>query len=183
MSREHAVAAVALIVAAYPRQEFPPASQKLYVEMLADLDGPLLIAAVKDYVTQGTFLPSIAELRNAAYALTAQAAGLLDAYSAWEKVTVEIRHTGYHRTPELDELTMQAVRSVGGWRNLCMSENIVADRARFIDAYEIFLRREQVQAVRLPGVAQLVEGMSATRKLGQGGEELDGADMRPGARR
>lgn len=170
MSREHAVQAVALIVAAYPRQEFPPASQKLYVEMLADLDGPLLIGAVKDYITQGTFLPSIAELRNAAYALTSQASGLLDPYSAWERVTVEIRRVGYTRTPELDELTMQAVKSVGGWRNLCASENVVADRARFIDAYEIFLRREQVQAVRLPGVSQLVAGMSAGKQLGGGND-------------
>lgn len=169
MSKVEATRAVGIIAVAYPRQEFPLTSQKLYAEMLADLDDDLLIAAVQDLISKQTFLPAIAEIRAAVAGLREQASGRLDAYSAWEQVKYQMLRVGSYGDPQFDDLTNRAVKAVGGWRELCLSENGMSDRARFIDAYNTFLGRERSIEVQLPGVRQLVDRMSG--KLLKSGEE------------
>lgn len=170
MSKDAAKRAVALIAAAWPRQEFPQPSQRLYVEMLADIDDSLLLAAVQDLISKSTFLPAIAEVRQAAHALIELASGRLDSYSAWQQVTREIVRVGSYGTPDLDEMTARAVASIGGWRAICLSETAAADRARFVAAYDTFLARERDTGRSLPGVRALVDGMSAVRQLRDGRE-------------
>lgn len=52
-----------------------------------------------------------------------------------------------------DPLVGKLVRAFG-WRDLCLSENAVADRARFIPAYEQEQRREREQARLTPALLE-----------------------------
>jgi len=165
------VDAVHALVLAFPRAEFPAASQELYIQMLSDLAPDLVMLAVQDCIGRQKFPATIAEIRAAVAAFHAESSGRLDAYSAWEQVKAQIRRVGYVGTPELDDMTGEAVRAIGGWREVCLSENSVADRARFVAAYDTFLARERNRAVTLPGVKQLIERMTAKR--------LEAANDRP----
>ena len=63
-----------------------------------------------------------------------------DAMEAWGTVLAEIRRTGYYGQPQFeDSLTAAVVRQMG-WKDLCISDDATADRARFVDAYQ---RQEQ----------------------------------------
>jgi len=157
----HVKKCIALLMAAYPRQEFPEPSQRLYIKMLADLPGDLLEAAVMDIISKNTFLPSISELRAAVNTLVEKSSGRLDAYTAWDTVCRQIRRVGSYGIPDLDDLTAKAVAGVGGWQALCRSENQVADRARFFQVYDAFLSRERDNEMTLPGVRELISGMTA----------------------
>jgi len=158
---ERAVAALAL---AFPRQDWPKASQELYARMLTDIPGEILMGAVEELIATKTFLPSVAEIRSAAAMIQQRAAGVLDAYSAWEEVTSQMRRVGHTGRPSLDDLTMRAVNAVGGWYGLCVSDNPAADRARFVDAYNTFAKRGEEELVRLPGVKRLIEQMGGGRR-------------------
>ena len=57
---------VAVLKAAYPRQELPPETVAIYAEMLADLDAETATAAVKRAIQTSRFFPTIAEIRNVA---------------------------------------------------------------------------------------------------------------------
>lgn len=75
---------------------------------------------------------------------------------AWEDVRREIGATGRYREPRFaDPITAAVVRGLG-WRELCDSENAVADRARFIDAYEVKASHaaQDRSVATLPGVAR-----------------------------
>ena len=167
MSKEAARRAVIMLVAAYPRQEFPLVSQKVYAESLEDLDDELLAVAITHLKNTATFLPAISEIRKAVAELLARTRNELDAYAAWDVVSKAIVRVGYTGRPDFDELTRRAVDATGGWWGLCMSENSVADRARFVAAYETFQSRARSDSVIHPEVAQLVERMTAKR-LGNG---------------
>lgn len=107
----------------------------LYHRLLCDFDLPLLEAAVLRHIAQpSSWFPKIGELRKAAASLTHPEA--LDPVEAWEQVRLAILRTGSYGVPEFgDPLTGAIVRQMG-WRDLCLSENAIADRARFIEAYE-----------------------------------------------
>lgn len=75
---------------------------------------------------------------------------------AWGDVLREIGATGRYRDPRFaDPITATVVRRLG-WRELCDSENAVADRARFVQLYDQ-LATEAVSdrtVATLPGVAR-----------------------------
>jgi len=163
------VDAVNALALAYPRAEFPEASQDLYIQMLSDLDPELVMQAVQDRIGQQPFPPAISEIRAAVAKFHAEAAGRMSASEAWGKVHQQMIRVGRDRRPDLDEITMRAVEAIGGWYFLCTSleEDMPSHRARFATAYNTFLDRESEQSVRLPGVKQLIERMTAKR-LGNG---------------
>lgn len=86
---------------------------------------------------------------------------------AWGDVLREIGRTGRYRSPSFaDEVTARAVARLG-WRELCDSENPVADRARFVQLYDQ-LATEAVSdraVASLPGVARPALPPSAAHEL------------------
>ena len=69
------------------------------------------------------------------------------AEEAWGQVRKEIGRVGYTGTPELTPLARRAIEAVGGpWETMCrtlMAGELVALRARFLDAYRNMGEREQ----------------------------------------
>lgn len=75
---------------------------------------------------------------------------------AWGDVLREIGATGRYREPRFADPVTAAVVGRLGWRELCDSENAVADRARFVQLYDQ-LAAEVVSdraVATLPGVAR-----------------------------
>jgi Loader and inhibitor of phage G40P len=88
MQKSQVVRLVAVLKAAYPRQETPPETVALYAEMLADLDAGDVTAAVKQHVRSSRYFPTIAEIRDAVREANEHAAY---SSSVWDELqTVEV---------------------------------------------------------------------------------------------
>lgn len=131
----------------------------IYRRMLGDLDYAVANAAFERLLATSRFLPTIAEIRDVALAISAgeaKAGG-----EAWGSVLRAMTQQGAYRVPGedfefRDPVVLECVKSMG-WRELCLSENQVADRARFIELYEQLQHRSR----RL----QLSDGLPAMQRL------------------
>lgn len=135
----------------------------LYVQALADIDDELLKAAALRHVSESPWFPKVSELRKAAAAVALPPA--LDPLEAWGLVVKEIRRTGSYGRPQFDDPLTAAVVQQLGWRELCLSETMAADRARFVDAYERQVGRARAQMTLPVG---LQDGSMSDRLLEDG---------------
>lgn len=144
---------VAMLITAWPdswrflSDEQQLYSRKLYREFLADLEYPVADAAVRRLVGSAKKMPSVAEIRAVCMELTD---GRLDrGGEAWGRILKLIGRYGINRRPrvaedvddtpdvfEVSDPILARVISAMGWRELCLSENQPADRARVIELYE-----------------------------------------------
>lgn len=140
------------IKAAYPNATVleEDTAKDLWYLALGDLDYPVVHNAVMEHICTQKWPPSIAEIREKC---TEQLFDIPDWGEAWESVLRAISRYGYMQEIEalssLDDLTRIAVKRIG-FRNICMSENIVADRANFRNIYEGMLKEEK-KLTQLPG--------------------------------
>jgi hypothetical protein len=61
---------------------------------------------------------------------------------------------------DIPPLIERAARQVGGWAYLAQADNVAADRARFLEAYERALEKRDYMARRLPQITALADAMS-----------------------
>lgn len=142
------------MAAAYPRQNVTPETIRVYLDRLADLPEPVVVAAIHQAIDTHTFFPTVAELRGI---IAEHANGPDDlAESAWAEVEKEARRVGYNRRrwdyergesyvekPEFSTTRIaEAVESVG-WRNICVGDNSEgAIRRDFIFAFRNLRTRD-----------------------------------------
>lgn len=158
-----------MLQSAYPRMQFGAESVMIYELALADTGPSLLRAAVLKHISTSKWFPTIAELRQAATEIVLQTEGQLSAPEAWGVVQREVRLVGHWRSPSLQLVVHQAVNAIGGWQHICFSENITADRARFIDAYTILRKREALRVQQLPQVTEAQEALAEGRRKVEAG--------------
>lgn len=133
---------------AYTQPTFLPdgASIKVWYAFLKDIPYDVLEQGIYRYILTNKFPPSIADIREVCTTDTS----LPDWSEAWEQAQRVIKRYGYYREREaleqLDEQTRKCVRRLG-YKNLCMSENSVADRANFRTIYEAEQKRQKERAV------------------------------------
>ena len=140
------------ICAAYPKAKMLDSDEAMEVwfKLLEDLDYKVVHNAVMEHISTSVFPPSVAEIRQKC----AQRLNpiVTDWGEAWGEVQRAIRKYGSYREEEalesLSGLTAVAVRRMG-FKNLCMSENTVADRAHFQRIYEGMVKEEQ-NSLQLP---------------------------------
>lgn len=144
-----------------------------YHLILGDLDADGLMKAAILLGRTQTFFPSAGELARAYYGLRDLAKGVPTAQEAWYEVKRLFRK-GYSRlkVPTVEDVShpriWKALEGIGGWLVLCNSENDVADRARYLQAYEVYTERdEQVERMH-PDVREMIERLSEELKLGKG---------------
>lgn len=141
------------LVAAHPRMQIGPETVALYCTALDDLEPEAVQWAARRLIQTSKFFPTVAEIRE----LVAQAAVGVEktASEAWEHVIGEVRRVGYYMhdgEPALNDVERRAVRALGGWRSLCMSEEPQGVlRAQFKTAYEDAMRT----AVRVANVGRM----------------------------
>lgn len=169
MTRGDAAKLVTLILATWKAQasriaaEDAKAMVDAYHMALEDLPSEVAGRALKRLMATRQFLPTPAEIRAAADEVTRGPAR--PAAEAWGDVVRAIGRWGRNRPPGAewapgevwsfeDELVARAVDALG-WEELCSSENRIADRARFIEAYGEIQQADRVEAVTmtLPGAA------------------------------
>lgn len=147
------------LAALYPRYELTEATIAAYHRVLEDVPGDVLDRAALHLGSTNTFFPAAAELRAAAFELVETAQGIPNAWDAWTEVTKSFGTNGiYWGAPDWTHpLIARAVDAIGGYAALCRSENAMADRARFVQAYETFLLRERDKSRMLPKVREAIE--------------------------
>lgn len=153
----------ALLSAAYPdhwnKLSVEQVSQllTLYSRLLADIDDALLEQATLRHIARSQWFPKVSELRNAAVDLAHPPA--LDPVEAWGQVCEAIRRVGvYSQQPSFDDPMTGAIVRQMGWRELCLSEFPIADRARFLEAYE----RQTARAARSAQLPTALQDGSAS---------------------
>lgn len=140
----------------YPTYNLSSSAVEMYVQLLIDIPGAVLEQAALDHISRSTFFPAIAELRCAAFEILEAADPFLTDYQAWAEVQAEIRRVGYcGQAVFSNPLVEQAVEQLG-WRTLCLSENPVADRAHFIQAYQALSRQQRGSIRRLQMVNEFI---------------------------
>jgi hypothetical protein len=117
----------------------------LYVQALADIDDETLRAAALRHISSSQWFPKVSELREAAVRVTRPP--VPDALEAWGAVKAAFLSVGSYAIPHFDDPLTAAVVKQMGWRDLCLSEDGTADRARFVDAYERQAQRAHGQDV------------------------------------
>lgn len=134
---------------------------RAYVNMLKDIPIPVLTAAIDQCCAECKFLPSVAEIREKAATLTR--ADRPPALQAWKTVTDAIQHYGYDRSLTAlqaiaaeNPIAAEATQYLG-WRDLCLSENQIADRAHFSKIYDQLVERRHADERLLPAARELKE--------------------------
>ena len=70
----------------YPTFQLNSSAVEIYVQLLADIPGPVLEQAALDHISRSTFFPTIAELRSAAFNILESANPIPSDYEAWAEV-------------------------------------------------------------------------------------------------
>jgi len=132
--------------------------------ILADIDDNVLGAAYAEYAADSPYPPKPADIRKAAIRLRVpdETTGV----EAWGRVGAYIRKwpaggrwvRDHHvDAPPMPERMERAVRAVGGLSYLRTSENVVADRARFVEVYDALAKREREHLTMLPDIRAIRE--------------------------
>lgn len=153
--------------AVYTQSTFLPDADAftIWYRLLEDLDYTIAQAAIQKYILTNKFPPTIADIReNAALVQTGDKKTWSD---GWEEVMKAIRHFGSYREEEalesMSEITRKAVKKLG-FRNICLSENITADRANFRTIYEQMAENEYT-AKQIPlNLSKLIESIQQTEQ-------------------
>ena len=175
MTQKETAILLSILKAAYPRfyADMPHESVmeivELWAVMLSDVDFDVAKLALQRLIATSKFPPSIAEVRESIAAIMYKS--IPDAGDAWGEVIVAIREYGYYRQQEalasMREPTRMAVQRMG-WRELCMSENDMADRAHFLRIYESMERRtyeqRQLPVALRDNIAMICQSIGITDK-------------------
>lgn len=152
---------------------------------LEDLDQARAMVALRRVVRTARFLPTIAEIREAAVEVAHGARK--NGGEAWGEVRALVARQGRYRTPGVDfaiedELVAAAVRAFG-WSELCRGENPSADRARFIELYDQLARGERRAAQIAPGATSktLLAGPPERKRPGEARALIDKVTKARGA--
>ena len=174
-----------MLAAAYPAQrqrmttDDVRAMVAVYIAGLADLDYDRVRAAVDRLVKSSRFIPTIAEIREAAVDVAhgARRGGL----EAWGEVTREARRIcglSEHdviRDPQLarprltDPVAIEAARSIGWDEIRDRRVGDVSTRARFIDLYDQLAQGERKDAAIAHGATSraLPQRTTEQRRIGE----------------
>lgn len=151
-----------IVLSGWPtqRQKLSPTDirhmTELYAAGLIDLDFAVAHAGVIRLVHTAKFLPTVAEIREAAGVVLYghEMTGL----TAWGEVQRAIKNKGSHRRPgtkaEVEQgvadfvienpISLRVIRTMG-WQDLCAGDHdtMVSNRARFADEYDVIAGQER----------------------------------------
>lgn len=133
---------------AYTSPNFLPDeySFKVWYGLLKDLPYKVVSMAVEQYIVTNRFPPTIADIRESATAMISEKPKSWD--ESWKWVCRCISLYGLPNESkayeDMDEYTREAVKRMG-WRNLCLSQNVSADRANYRMSYENIVKEKMTE--------------------------------------
>lgn len=148
MNRDEFKVLVKGMKAVYAQPTFIPDQDafNMWFALIGDLSYEVCGIAIKKYMLTNKFPPTVAEIRELA-------AGIVNGDpltwgESWERALNAVRKYGSYNKgaalESLDPLTRKCVDSIG-YMQLCMSENIMVERAHFQKIFEVFQKREQTE--------------------------------------
>lgn len=154
-----------------------------YQRLLTDVPDEVLLAATQSHIAASQWWPKVSELREKAFDILCGESGMPSAFEAYAMVRRRLAYSpdGYFRNgkhisvdelPEfranpIPDVVHKAVEGCGGWAMFRASENEVADRARFYQAYETAVRRLRQRAEMLPAVADAINRIAQRQEAAQ----------------
>ncbi len=135
-------------------------TKEVYWQTLRDIPSDELKAAVLHCASENgrAFAPTIGEIRGAVAELRMASLNVPSSYAAWQEVCTQMSiNGGDFGMPVWSHPLVERVVKQLGWRNLRMSEDQTADRARFVQAYEQLLARATTEEMLLPEVRGYIE--------------------------
>jgi len=170
MKKSETIQILGVIAAAYPNmKEINETQIKVWHESLKDLEAKTVQLATQQYILEGTYPPSIAEIRQRATAITQPE--IPTATEAYEEVQRAIRNYGYSREAEALETLSPIARKTAramGWREICHSEKPDVIRGQFLKMYEIEAQREQAAAILPEDITRQIKQIrAATQELAE----------------
>lgn len=154
MTRDETEKLVAMAVAGSAQaSRMTPGQVDAMIDMwsmtLGDLGYDHACAALVVVAQTSPYLPAVADVRAAALEL--ERGATRTGAEAWGDVQRAMANEGARKSPGVDfafrDPTVHLVVQSLGWRELCLSENDISDRARFIEAYDQVQRREKRENV------------------------------------
>lgn len=116
-----------------------PVGVKTWFQLLRDLDGAAVLAAIIHLCRTTEAFPSVAAIRKLAEPKP------LDAADAWGEFIAAIKRVGYTGTPQWSSPVVgQVVEQLGGWLHVCQTmqtEHEPTWRAQFRRAFEATAER------------------------------------------
>ena len=159
MTETEAAQAVAIALAACPQhaarldRAAVADMVKAWTMLLEDVSAAEVAAALKRYLATSKWLPAASEIRT--IVAESRHGRRRPGADAWGDVLKAVGRYGMNRSPAFDDPLVAHCVARLGWRELCLSENATADRARFIELYDQQARAAAEDAVvgALPGAA------------------------------
>ena len=146
----------------------------IWYNFFKDDDYKLTLTAVELFIANSAKPPTVAGIRSKMVDIQNPVA-MLTAGEAWQIVITAIARYGYYRESEaledMNPLIKKATKAMG-FRQLCMSENQIADRARFFQTYNSMIEREKNTAVIPIAVRKrIAEIMNGAKQITEGGKD------------
>lgn len=149
MTREEFARLVMALKTYYPKDELIPNQQaaELWFYQLQDIEYKIAEMALNKWVATNRWSPRISDIRQAAAEIVSGETA--DWSEGWEQVIKAVESIGMYREQQalesMDEITRRCVERLG-FQQICMSNNITADRANFREIYEAEAERAKTRA-------------------------------------
>lgn len=146
MTREEFKILVKGLKAVYAQPTFIPDADafNMWFALIGDLPYEVCNVSIQKYMLTNKFPPTVAEIRE--MAANVVGGDPLTWGESWERALNAVRRFGSYNKVDalnsLDPLTRKCVESIG-YMELCMSENIMVERAHFQKVFEVYQKREQ----------------------------------------
>ena len=160
--------------AVYTSQNFLPDAEsiKIWYQLLKDMPYEIANVSIQKHMATNKFPPTVAEIRSGAAEITDKSHDWSD---GWESFRKAVGRFGYYRREEafasMDEITRKVVKRLG-WKELCMSENIMQDRANFRMVYVQEQNRTMERAMLPEGLRKQMDALQSDvlKAIGGGNE-------------
>ena len=147
MTNEQFVKYTTMIKAFFPSSNAfnNPMAMELWFEMLQEVNFDSACVALKRHVATNKFPPTVNDILTAV--ADNNAVGIQTSSDAWNDVLEAIRKFGVYRVDEGVNSLQEPTRSImrNQFRETCLSENLMADKAHFLKMYDTYSKRDQTQ--------------------------------------
>lgn len=169
MTREEFMQGIRYLNGLY-QKDMSGESTAVWYSMFKDDDADIFKEAIKRVGMKSQFYPSVAQIKDEMRTLNFPN---LNAEDEWVKVVKAIQKFGFYNAAQalnsLEPITQKAVRNIGGFQRLCMSEEGDWDRKNFVSAFNELVRINKDFLILEPIKDGTFEKISqeAMKRLGQ----------------
>lgn len=176
MTELEALKLVKIIQSAYPRQEFPEDTVRIYALSLADLPAKLGQQAVMELIRTSKWTPTIAEIRQRAAEIGRPMPAVDEAWSEAQRAARGFKPGVLMDVHWSTDEVAEAVAAIGGLWGIAMTSRPEVLQRQFTETYNALRQRRLDQLQVTPGLLgevveqrQMLEGAESEHNALPGG--------------